>query len=194
MDTKLLERIEATPGRNDKEALLATVDESTKRFIRWVVDQYLTFGVTVSEETSDVRMPLVDPPWWDEFDNLLTKLSKRELTGNDATHTVNCLFSCAPSVTDQMWARRILNKDLRVGVHVKSVVKVLPGLVEPFACALAHPYDPGKHSLDGGWAIEPKLDGLRCLVIDGKAGAPSPASGTFLKRSKICPTLPLTGF
>ena len=36
-------------------------------------------------------------------------------------------------------------------------------------CSLAKPYDPEKHEIRGAWTVEPKLDGLRMVVVNGQA-------------------------
>jgi DNA ligase-1 len=70
-------------------------------------------------------------------------------------------------VEDTVWACRVLNKDLRAGFSESTLNKVFPGIIEPFAVALAKPYEPDKHDLEGSWIIEPKLDGLRMCIVDG---------------------------
>jgi DNA ligase-1 len=75
----------------------------------------------------------------------------------------------ASSFEDIVWACRVLNKDLDCGVQVTTLNKVFPGTIEPFACSLAREYDPDKHEIEGNWIADPKLDGLRMVVLDGVA-------------------------
>lgn len=168
MDVELLKSIESVGGRLEKEALLGRADASTRRFLRWALDPFSTFGVRVDDDATRPSAPTKKAnAWWDMVDLLLTRLSTRELTGNAAQEEIDDVFDCAPSQEHQAWARRVLNKDLRIGVAKTATVKMLPGLIEPFACTLAHKFEPGKTKLPGAWAFEPKLDGLRCVVVDG---------------------------
>lgn len=178
MDTETLFKVEFASGRNDKEAILRTLGEDTKRFIKLAVDPFITFGVTVKPEDQmaswmEAQMSgcnYVRGNWWDAFEELCQKLASRVSTGNEAKMDIANVLACAPHVQAITWACRVLNKDLRAGFNISTVQKLWPDLVQPFAVQLAHPYNPEKHSLaDSSWELEPKLDGLRVTVVDGTA-------------------------
>ena len=79
------------------------------------------------------------------------------------------VMKMAPDDEHVVWACRILNKDLRSGFSLATLNKAHPGSIEPFACSLAKPYDPEKHEIRGAWCVQPKLDGLRMVVVNGVA-------------------------
>jgi DNA ligase-1 len=60
----------------------------------------------------------------------------------------------------------ILNKNWKVGISSKAVLKWLPGLIKQFNVQLANTYDPNneKHQLQR-WLLSYKLDGLRCVAL-----------------------------
>lgn len=176
MNTELFDQIAETPGRLDKEALLAKASEDDKRWIRWALDPAITFRVIVDvaaqvERWQDPGERHPTPPdiWWDRLDGLLKQLSIRNITGNAALSCVDMILMDAPTAMSVLWACRVINKDLRCNFGVSTVNKVFPGLIEAFKCALAEPYDVDKHRLEGRWMAQAKLDGLRMVVVDGVA-------------------------
>jgi len=172
MQTDLLNAIAATSSRTEKEKLLAKATGDTKELLKLACDPMVTFGITLPEYLSD-RKPKHEPrktgPWWTQMFNLCGKLARRELTGGMALSCIEVQLGCAASADDVLWAHRLINKDLRAGVGVTTLVKVFPGLIEPFKVALAEPFDADSHHLVGHYCLEPKLDGLRMVVIEGLA-------------------------
>lgn len=168
----VMDELEKHGSRLEKEAILKNLDELGQRLLKWALDPAITFGVTVPEDRL-ARLPQHEcwdqDVFWDKMETLCEKLSKRELTGNAAAAEVIHVLTHAPCDNDIKWAARLLNKNLRCGVHLSTMKKIFQGLVEPFAVALAKPYEPLKHSIQGKWCIEPKLDGLRMTVVDGVA-------------------------
>lgn len=108
----------------------------------------------------------------DFLDFISTKLSTRQLTGNAAKQaTSDLISSMTPNCAK--WAQRILLRNLRCGVQDSSVNKVWPGLIVKFSCSLAQTVDASvtendfelQQTLQYPVRVEPKLDGLRCIVI-----------------------------
>lgn len=188
LNTDVMDQVAAVGSKLAKQDLLAKLDKSSLKFLRWALDPAITFGVIVDGESlmlgwgnPDVRDMIARgqmskeeakafrESWWDDFDSICRSLSRRELTGNAATEHIRRVMEDAHSGDDVLWACRILNKDLRAGFSVSTLNKAHPGCLEPFAVALAKPYEPDKHEIRGAWCVEPKLDGLRMVVIGGQA-------------------------
>lgn len=174
MDAVVLDRIEAESKKEPKFALLRSLGEDTKRLLQLVCDPMVTFGVTVDEDhmvqgwkncTSRMRAEMYS----DALHNLCKDLSVRKVTGNLAENSIRNLLIEAPTVGHLKWSCRILNKNLRAGFTSSSLNKIWKGFIEEFKVGLAEPYDPDKHELQGSWIVEPKLDGLRMVVINGVA-------------------------
>lgn len=178
MDLKTLEAVAAVGSKLEKERLLKTLGPDTIKFLKWALDPMITFGVTV-DEASHLRTRgdniLFAKLWgedqyWQLLDELCFKLSSRELTGNSAEGEIEKILLGAPTVEHLVWAARILNKDLRAGFSMSTLNKAHPGCLEKeIPCSLAKPYDPDKHEIRGAWCVEPKLDGLRMVVVNGVA-------------------------
>ena len=169
MQIDLMNKVAATGSRTEKEALLQNANVSTQAFLRYALDPFTTFGVTLDPETvlHAVRPSANPTAWWSGLRVILDQLAQRSLTGHAATEALTRHFVAAPSRDHAEWGLRVLHQDLRCGVSTKTLMKVFPGLIQPFEVALAQAYDPDKHDLQGVGYIEPKLDGLRVTVVDG---------------------------
>lgn len=165
-----IKELEADNSRLAKEAILKReVENNNTEFfngVRLALDNYITFGVK--------KVPIHGGPDgqglpWDAFAALATYLYKRELTGHEARDAIELAMSAATQDEWNYWYRRILIKDLRCGVSVKTVNKVLKGSSIPtvpvFECMLAHDGANHEKKITGTKLLEPKLDGVRCLTI-----------------------------
>lgn len=97
---------------------------------------------------------------WD----LLDDLSNRVITGHNAIIAVQQFIKDDPTYQDIILA--ILDKDLKCGLQVSTINKVIPNLIKTYNVALADKFDAKKHTLNSDWVIERKLDGVRCNVIN----------------------------
>jgi len=173
MDLITLGKIESVGSSLAKEALLKTLGNDTIPFLVWALDPMITFGVTV-DEASLLKLhrgntSTTSEKFWLTFDGLCKQLSSRLRTGHAAVDSIREVMKMAPDDEHIVWACRILNKDLRSGFSLTTLNKAHPGSIEPFACSLAKPYDPEKHEIRGPWCVQPKLDGLRMVVVNGVA-------------------------
>lgn len=164
------------PGRLAKEKIL--VENHSQLLIdvfKAALDPYVDYGVKKFKKPLPAQScQLADDENLTLFLALLNKLSKRELTGNNAREHINRHFQIS-SELQQKWCERILLKRLRVGVQLSTVNKLWPSTVSTFKVALAETlkatYKPdlGKITVDDALSypvfVEPKLDGLRLIAI-----------------------------
>jgi len=85
------------------------------------------------------------------------------VTGNAAVGLMQSTFNKC-SEAQESWMRKILKKNLAIGISTKSINKVSPGFIPTFDVALAQKFDI-KRIKSAEVFIEPKLDGIRCLAI-----------------------------
>ncbi|MFA5706717.1 MAG: hypothetical protein WDA41_10220 [Candidatus Neomarinimicrobiota bacterium] len=165
-----LELLESASGRLEKETLLRKnhADILLRDVFVSAYNPYITYGIKkwgkVPEGTSDDLAHFV-------YD-LLPKLQARFLTGNVARREVEKELSILTHLA-QKWAERILRKNLRVGVQVKTINKIWQDSITPFEVQLADKVTA--RTKDGAFIIdetlpyplwvEPKFDGLRCIAI-----------------------------
>jgi DNA ligase 1 len=170
MNVKLLEEISNVGSRLEKERLIAQFNPDDVEFLKLALDPMVTFGVTVSEgEESRGWKPVSQNgrDWWKEFRGLLIGLSTRDMTGNVASKNVERALDWAPDYLTHKWGCRILNRNLRAGFDISTLNKVFgAGTVKKFGVQLAETYDG--EELEGVFYVQPKLDGNRVVLIDGK--------------------------
>lgn len=174
MDPVTLDKVEAETKKEPKFAALRQLGEDTLRLLKLVCDPMITFGVTVDAEDqlkrwSGFTFRTDQRTFSDSLYDLCCQLARRDLTGNSALNQVDDLLLASPTIGHLKWACRILNKNLRAGFSSSTLNKIWPGMIEEFEVALATPYEPDKHEILGEYFYEPKLDGLRMVVIGGKA-------------------------
>lgn len=159
--------LETNNSRNFKESFISDIefilglDHEFFKGVKYALDPFITFGIKKVPESKTGGKWL----YWNEFEEFLDKLSSRELTGNAAIEEMNKLMSYATIDQWNNWYRRILIKDLRCGVSVKTVNSVIPNFIPTFSCQLAHDSENHPKKMTGKKIIECKLDGVRVISI-----------------------------
>jgi hypothetical protein len=173
----VIQKLSATNSRIEKENIIqdAFMNDCFDFFIgaKLATDQLVSFGVKkvaeiLEDDNSDGDYT------FQNFLDLAKKLQKRELTGyaaRDAIH--DAALRCHVPTWNQFY-RRILLKDLNIGVDEKTINKVLKKLIKikpeaekylipVFTCQLAHDGEDDVHKkkIKGKKLIDIKLDG--CL-------------------------------
>lgn len=177
----ILEELEATGGRNDKEAILRRHRDNDllKRVFVAAQDPYTTYGVSKFKMPAPCKVGAVenrDTSLEAFLLVVLLPLSTRELSGNAAKDAVERTF-CIMDAGMQKWCHRILIRNLRCGVQDSTVNKVWKGAIRKFEVQLANvlrsEHKGGIRLLDlvsYPVRVEPKLDGLRCVAVKNDAG------------------------
>ena len=105
----------------------------------------------------------------EQFSNLtwaiLKGLSTRKISGHQAQDIVNEETAAMTSRSSLLF-HRILNKDLRMGMGVKSINKAFPGLIPTHDVMLAKLFDAKR--LEFPCFGSPKIDGVRAKFKHGK--------------------------
>ena len=137
--------------------------------VKITYDPMITFGIKqipMTENIVDMENP------WSEFADLLMKLRNRELTGHAARDAV---IEISGRFTSDEWNNfcvGVLTKDLRAGISDKTVNKVCKHTkfqIPIFGCQLATNCE-GRPEMSGVKRLEPKLDGVRVLMICSPMG------------------------
>jgi DNA ligase-1 len=168
-----MSQLELHNSRINKQEILDTAaKEGLTEFFQGLsmaLDKLYTFGVKqIPEKTAEDTQG--QGLSWDNFLELADALNRRKLTGHAARDAIKLAMDVATESQWNFWYRRILVKDLQVGVSEKTVNKVLKGYpdipsVPVFECMLAHDSANHESKLGGTKLLEPKLDGVRCLTV-----------------------------
>lgn len=162
---EIIKELESDNSRLKKEAIIRREsDADNVRFFNGVcmaLDGFRTFGVqkvpTSKQDGSGITQS--------EFDDVVRKLEDRSLTGNQMRDVIQDLCDRSKIEEWNDWYRRILIKDLRCGVTHKTVNKHSDNKVPVFECMLADDSKKHEKKMVGEVLVEPKLDGVRVIVI-----------------------------
>jgi DNA ligase-1 len=160
----VIRSLEDHPSRLNKEAIIEAQAHNTELFegFNLALSPFVTFGVK--------KVPTHGGPDgqglpWVAFKELCNLLSTRKLTGDDARSAIELALGASTQSQWNDWYRRILIKDLRCGVSEKTVNKIKKNAVPLFECMLAHDGANHESKVTGKKLLEPKLDGVRALLI-----------------------------
>ncbi len=162
---KVIQELEADNSRLKKESIVKRESDADNiRFFNGIgaaLDGFRTFGVQKVPVSKKDGTGITQT----EFDDVLRQLEDRTLTGNAMKDVIQELCDRSKMEEWNDWYRRILIKDLRCGMTHKTVNKFSTMKVPVFDCMLAT--DSAKHEkkMVGEMLIEPKLDGVRVIVI-----------------------------
>ena len=146
----------ATLGDYASEVFLGLANAAYNPMVTWGIKQVpATTGITGA------------PNPWSQFNDLLGQLSSRRLTGGAARDAVKAISGEFDSVEWNTFCAAVLRKDLRAGISEKTINKICKGTrweVPVFTCQLATSCED-RPEMVGLKRLEPKLDGVRMLVV-----------------------------
>ena len=143
---------------------------------------FVTFGVRKVPDT--VGVIDAENPWHD-FNDLLTKLHKRELTGNAAQDAISEMAERFNSDEWNNFCAPVIRRDLRAGISDKTINKICKKTeyeIPVFGCQLATNSE-GRPEMKGTKRLEPKLDGVRVLMMVFPSDFGYEASATCYSRN-----------
>jgi len=174
MSASWINKLNESDSRLHKEdvilqALEASVLGSTNAinflsFTKACYNPYVTFGVRQIPETTGI-VDAENP--WDQFNELMIQLSQRRLTGHAARDAVQELSEKFDSEEWNLFLAPVLRRDLRAGISDKTINKICKKTdyeVPIFGCQLATNSE-GRPEMKGIKRLEPKLDGVRVLLM-----------------------------
>lgn len=143
---------------------LAAQDHIFLNGLRICYNPYITFGVKQIPSTEGITGA---PNPYEEFEDLLTNLMIRQLTGNAARDAILGLSLKFDSDEWNLFLAPILRRDMRAGISEKTINKVCKGTqyeIPIFGCQLATNSED-RPEMKGIKRLEPKLDGARVLLV-----------------------------
>lgn len=166
---RLIDTLEIASGSNEKVKIISTFcgdDEFQLRdFMRRALDVTISYGI------GDKMIPGVplgrssqmgDVQATEAALDLLDRLHRRELTGNAAVAEITRLFGELSTMQAEA-LRRVILKDLKVGVSAKTANKAVPNMVPEFCVQLAPNVLVKPEEVQYPAWVEPKWDGYRTI-------------------------------
>ena len=146
----------ATLGSTNAQMFLGLTKATYNPFVTFNVRQVPdTVGVIDGEN-----------PWHD-FNELLTKLRNRQLTGNAAREAIEEMAYRFDSEEWNTFCAAVIRRDLRAGISDKTINKICKKTeyeIPIFGCQLATNSE-GRPEMKGIKRLEPKLDGVRVIMM-----------------------------
>lgn len=155
----MLDVIGQTTSRKEKESLLRELleDDEFKTVIRMAYDPFVNFGVLRVDAVGEG-----DQMFDAAVGYILQDLAKRNLTGNTARDVLETMIRNMTEESGEL-LKRILKKDLGIGINASTINKAMPGLIPTFGymrCSL--PKDVNLEAWDwkNGIYSQIKADGM----------------------------------
>lgn len=159
-----LNKLSLLKKRTDKENLLIDLlnDETFSNVVKLALDTRYHYGISeLSDEYMDFGVPRT-PTTENEIIDFLLQLSTKPGTSDLEKYTLLQLASCNSETYDVV--NRILSKNLRCGVGIKSINKIKSGFIEdiPYMrCSLLDKIE----NIEYPAIVEDKLDGEFINII-----------------------------
>jgi len=133
-----------------------------KKIFHYTYNPFKKYGVHTRVLLKNSHL-IAPENFYDNVFQLLDDLAENNLTGHAAIQAVNSFVNELPTDLQKL-IHYILDRDLRMGASITSVLKIHPGLIPIFKVALAHPYSPNRVDfINNEWYGSRKLDGVRCI-------------------------------
>jgi DNA ligase-1 len=137
-------------------------NEFLKMVFKYTYNPFKKYGVHTKVLKKNLHLVAPSNLYQDMF-QLLDDLAENNLTGHAAVQAVNAFVNELPTDLQKL-VHYILDRDLRMGASITSVLKVHPNIIPTFKVALAHPYSPSRSNFEKEeWYGSRKLDGVRCI-------------------------------
>lgn len=160
----LLEELKSTSKPTGKLGVLKKYDNSFLRYlIEATYDPFKIFHVSIKK--SDVPSP-GSRDLNDEKEELISVISFCENSNSNQQNreAVVKLLSKLNKGSQELVVG-VLNKNWKVGLGVRNILKVFPNIIPRFEVQLANTYDRNKKYNFKRWVWSYKLDGLRCIAL-----------------------------
>jgi DNA ligase-1 len=156
----IFKQIESTSSRNDKENILQRNhnNETLKSLLEYIYNPFKVYGI--GSKSFAKKYQKGQQCGFTSIFQLLDYLLENN-TGSDEVKLMVNAFMLSQPDNEHEWIKRIILKDLKIGITEKTINKIWKGLVPTFDVMLAHPFD----RLPKRAGIEIKLDGVRATAV-----------------------------
>lgn len=178
MSASWIAKLNESDGRLHKEDVLKQALEAAtlgsvnaKNFLTLLkvcYNPYVTFGVKQVPDRlfNDGNETDSENPW-EDFNLLLKELAQRGLTGHAARDAIEEMSYRFDSVEWNKFCAPVIRRDMRAGISVTTINKICKKTdyeIPVFGCQLATNSE-GRPEMKGTKRLEPKLDGVRVLMV-----------------------------
>lgn len=165
---EIIEQLENTSGSNDKVKIMRMNkdNELFKKVLIYTYDSNKKYGISNKVLESIVNRKTIGECKYNDLFMLLDILAANNINDN-LRREISLFYNNLESEELKDLFKRMILKDLRCNISIKSINKAIPGLIHEHSIMLASKFEG---DLKGTVAITTKMDGIRisCLVENGK--------------------------
>lgn len=164
MLSNLLDELKSTTKNDGKDAILKKHDSDfLKYLLHAAYNPYIVYHVKLKK--SEIPEPgvrdIIDLD--QEIKDLLDFCSESMSPKQNREKVINILSELTLGSQDLLLG--VLNKNLKVGIAEKKILKIFPGLFPVFEVQLANTYNRTKQYNINEWIASNKLDGIRGIAL-----------------------------
>lgn len=164
-----LDDIKSVTSTSQKAEILKANSENfiLKSILYLTYNPFLVYNIKKIPKVTKNTVKVTDDQDFDSFVTLLTNLSNRVITGNEAINAVS-VFLDGCSIEEQEWFPKVIQKDLKAGLADKGINRVFPDLIPVYEILLADKIDAADLNLDTEKALKMLPERIVCQYkIDG---------------------------
>lgn len=167
---RIIEEIEKTSGRNDKESILKRNKENLllQDILEFIYNPYIVTGLSSKKIRKKVRETIRYQ--LQNVNELMDYLLKHNTGTDKDVAVIQEFISRQPQELQELYTQ-MCTKSLKIGVTAKTLNKVYgKGFIPEFNIMLADKYFENEDRIKGEFIVTTKLDGLRCVIIKEDGG------------------------
>ena len=161
----LLNELRGTSKPTEKQIILKQYDsEELREILKATYEPFMLFNVKIKPKEIPQSAHYDLGEIFEEVQSIL-RFCKNSKSHKKNRERVIKLLGKLNAGSQELFVG-ILNKNWKVGISSKTVLKTFPGLISQFDVQLANTYNPDtKGHQMARWILSYKLDGLRCIAL-----------------------------
>lgn len=160
----IVERIQSTSGRNDKESILAQNkdNELFKNVMHFIYNPFILTGISKKKISKKLKLPTESSTL--SIIEVMDYLQSHNSGRDEDIILIQHFIQSQPEGLRDFYIK-IVSKDLSIGLTDGTLNKIYGDFIPTFDVMLAKKYEDHKHKIKGNFVITEKLDGNRCVII-----------------------------
>ena len=163
---KIIEQLRETSSTKDKISILHSNkdNEMLKKVLLYTYDPYKKYGIQKKNLTSKIKSNIIKT--WQEPFEMFDELVESNINDGLKDSVKVYLQSKVPEDLQELIIC-ILLKDLKIKINATTINKIWRGLIYEFSCQLGQPIEKAKIANGEKIYITKKLNGTRCIYMNG---------------------------
>jgi DNA ligase 1 len=169
----IMNQLETQSARTTKEQILKNNkgDEDFLKALTFLLNPYIVTGISTKKMNKKFKDGLVVKGVLMGFEGLIEHLLKNNSGRDGDIRLIQQYIETLETPELQTFVKKFVTKDLKLGISEKTVNKIYgAGTIPTFAVMLAESFEKKADKVTGKFYITLKLDGNRCVAINGDEG------------------------